>query len=151
LSEKFVREWPRHRRGLRAFRPAPVFSFLETGEFAIPHFPKPFFRKPRGLWYVQISGKQVNLGPDQDAAFRRYHELLANRVMYTFSQTSRRNYFRSIKRCLKWAVVQGYIDVNPIQHLELPAGERRDVYVAPDEFQRLPLCSSVTSTAVRNQ
>lgn len=27
------------------------------------HYPKPFFRAPRGLWYVQIDGKQINLGP----------------------------------------------------------------------------------------
>jgi len=43
----------------------------------MPHYPKPFFRKPRGLWYVQLRGKQINLGPDREAAFQRYHELLA--------------------------------------------------------------------------
>ena len=42
----------------------------------MPHFPKPFFRPSRGLWYVQIRGKQINLGPDQDAAFQRYHDLM---------------------------------------------------------------------------
>ncbi len=41
------------------------------------HFPKPFFRGARGLWYVQVAGRQVNLGPDRDAAFRVYHELMA--------------------------------------------------------------------------
>ena len=50
----------------------------------MPHYPKPFFRALRGLWYVQIDGRQVNLGPDRDEAFRRYHELMARR-----SQTSR--------------------------------------------------------------
>ena len=43
------------------------------------HFPKPFFRKPRGRWYVQLNGKQVNLGPDKDEAFRKYHELMSTR------------------------------------------------------------------------
>ena len=43
----------------------------------MPHYPKPFFRAPRGLWYVQIHGRQVNLGPDRDEAFRRYHDLMA--------------------------------------------------------------------------
>lgn len=43
----------------------------------MPHFPKPFFRRSRGLWYVQLRGRQLNLGPDQDAAFARYHELMA--------------------------------------------------------------------------
>jgi len=42
----------------------------------MPHFPKPFFRKDRQLWYVQIDGKQHKLGPDRDEAFRRYHELM---------------------------------------------------------------------------
>jgi integrase len=43
----------------------------------MPHFPKPFFRKDRGLWYVQINGKQHNLGPDRDEAFRGYRDLMA--------------------------------------------------------------------------
>jgi integrase len=43
----------------------------------VPHYPKPFFRKSRGLWYVQVASRQVNLGPDRDEAFRRYHELMA--------------------------------------------------------------------------
>jgi integrase len=42
----------------------------------MPHYPKPFFRASRHLWYVQMDGKQVNLGPDRDEAFRRYHELM---------------------------------------------------------------------------
>ena len=40
-------------------------------------FRKPFFRAPRGLWYVQLDGKQINLGPDREEAFRRYGELMA--------------------------------------------------------------------------
>lgn len=40
------------------------------------HFPKPFFRKDRGLWYVQLD-KQINLGADRDGAFRRYGELIS--------------------------------------------------------------------------
>jgi len=43
----------------------------------MPHFPKPWFRKNRKLWYVEFNGKQVNLGPDRDKAFRKYHELMA--------------------------------------------------------------------------
>jgi hypothetical protein len=37
----------------------------------MPHFPKPFFRHDRRLWYVQVNGRQHNLGRDRDAAFRR--------------------------------------------------------------------------------
>lgn len=43
------------------------------------HYPKPFYREPRRLWYVQIDGKQINLGRDEAEAHRRYHELMANR------------------------------------------------------------------------
>ncbi len=39
--------------------------------------PKPWYRKSRGLWYVQIDGKQVNLGRDRKAAMQRFHELMA--------------------------------------------------------------------------
>lgn len=41
------------------------------------HFPKPLFKKSRGVWYVQVAGKQHNLGTDRDAAFDRYHALMA--------------------------------------------------------------------------
>ena len=40
----------------------------------MPHYPKPFFRKYRQLWYVQIDGRQINLGPDRDAAFAQYRD-----------------------------------------------------------------------------
>ena len=43
------------------------------------HYPKPFYREPRRLWYVQLDGKQVNLGRDEAEAYRRYHELMATR------------------------------------------------------------------------
>jgi integrase len=45
----------------------------------MPHFPKPFYRPKKRRWYVQLGGKHVNLGPDRDEAFRRYHELMAGR------------------------------------------------------------------------
>ena len=44
----------------------------------MPHYPKPFFKTTRDVWYVQIRRKQHNLGPDRDEAFRRYHELMAS-------------------------------------------------------------------------
>ena len=40
------------------------------------HFPKPFFKKARQQWYVEIQRRQICLGPDKDEAFRRYHELM---------------------------------------------------------------------------
>ena len=43
------------------------------------HYPKPFFRPARGCWYVQIDGKQFNLGDNQTAAFKAYHGLMQQR------------------------------------------------------------------------
>jgi integrase len=43
----------------------------------MPRFPKPWFRKERRAWFVQLHGRQHNLGPDRHAAFERYHELMA--------------------------------------------------------------------------
>ena len=40
-------------------------------------FSKPFFKKARGVWYVEIRRKQINLGPNREEAFRKYHELMA--------------------------------------------------------------------------
>lgn len=162
------------------------------------HFPKPFFKKSRGLWYVEINRKQINLGPDKDEAFRQYHQLMGkpreqivsndllvdlieafldwthkNRApdtyewyryrlqrfattypemrvsalkpfhveewvdAYDIATTTRRNYFRSIKRCLSWAKRQGRIDTNPLESLDIPGAERKEVYVSPEEFERL--------------
>ncbi len=41
----------------------------------MPHFPKPFFRKARKAWFVQIDGRQFKLGQDRETAFTRYREL----------------------------------------------------------------------------
>jgi hypothetical protein len=42
----------------------------------MPKFPKPSFRTARNAWFVQVACKQINLGPDREAALRRYHELI---------------------------------------------------------------------------
>ena len=42
--------------------------------------PKPWFRKQNQTWYVELNGKQINLGKDQEAAFAEYHHLMANGV-----------------------------------------------------------------------
>lgn len=165
------------------------------------HFPKPFYKKSRACWYVEIDRKQIKLGPDQAEAFRLYHELMAApRVQlqqpltsasavaiidlyldwvhkhrapdtyewyryrlqrfaerypdirvsslkpfhveqwvdaYKMAETSRRNYFRSIKTCLRWAVKQGHIASNPLDGLEMPGTERKEVYFSPGQFETL--------------
>ena len=167
----------------------------------MPHFPKPFFKKARRLWYVQIDGRQMCLGPDKDAAFQQYHQLMQapvvkpqavlnplvvvladayldwvqkERAPDTFewyryrlqrfcqlypdlkvadlrpfhvqewvagypdlSRTSRRNYVRSVKACMAWALQQGYLDKNPITHMPVPSAEHREITVSLEEYQRL--------------
>lgn len=56
---------------------------------------------------------------------------------YDISQTSRRNYVRSIKRCMAWAVAQGYLTQSPLQHLEVPSSEAKDVLITVDEYRQL--------------
>ena len=56
---------------------------------------------------------------------------------YDIAVTTRHNYFRSIKTCLKWAVKQGYIQSSPLKDMEVPSPERREVYIPPDEFEAL--------------
>jgi integrase len=47
----------------------------------MPHFPKPFWRKDRNRWMLQLpSGTIVTLGPDKDKAFRKYHEIMASQA-----------------------------------------------------------------------
>ncbi|MEI6539410.1 MAG: site-specific integrase, partial [Planctomycetota bacterium] len=40
------------------------------------------------------------------------------------SRTSRRNYLRSVKRCVSWACKQGYLENDPIHQMEVPSAER---------------------------
>ena len=39
-------------------------------------FPKPFFRKSKQAWYVQLGKKQHSLGKDREEAFRRYKDII---------------------------------------------------------------------------
>ncbi len=39
-------------------------------------FAGPQFRPPRGVWYVTVNGKQINLGPDRVNAFAEYARLI---------------------------------------------------------------------------
>ena len=170
------------------------------------HVPKPCYRKSRDTWYVQVDGHQVNLGRDREAAFLRYHQLMAvpeqerrigqenagagmrlaelfdlfldwvlqHRSADTYAwyqyrlqrfadrfpditigqlrpyhvqqwvdsypdhtPTTTRNYMRCLKRCVRWAKTLGYVDSNPIEHLAMPAGLPREVYIDPQQFAEL--------------
>jgi hypothetical protein len=53
------------------------------GGFLMKRVRQPLFRPSRNTWFVQLDGKQINLGPDEDAAFARYCELMAQRSQKT--------------------------------------------------------------------
>ncbi len=88
-------------------------------------------------WYRYRLERFVQKYPDLRAADVRPFHVETWADGYPLTQTSRRNYLRAVKRCLKWAVAQGYLAKNPVETLEVPAGEHKEVLVAEDEFQRL--------------
>ncbi len=77
------------------------------------------------------------------------------------SQNTRRNYGRSVKRCLRWLHQHGYLTDNPIAHMELPGAESRDRFLTLEEFETLTsfvrdqsflqLCKTTFETGCRPQ
>lgn len=53
------------------------------------------------------------------------------------AKTSKRNYFRSVKRCIEWGLQQGYVDSNPLKHMEVPGAERREVSLNAVDFDEM--------------
>ncbi|APZ93434.1 tyrosine-type recombinase/integrase [Fuerstiella marisgermanici] len=52
-------------------------------------------------------------------------------------QTTKRNYMRTVKRCMKWALQQGYVSENPVEHLEVPGAERNETLITLHDFEAL--------------
>jgi integrase len=52
-----------------------------------------------------------------------------------WSDGSRRNGIRAVKRVFRWAEEQGYIDRSPVTHLKKPKGGKREVVVSEAEFE----------------
>lgn len=50
---------------------------------------------------------------------------------------SKRNYCRAVKRCIRWAKKQGYLNENPIVDLELPRGGKREKVVSVGEWESI--------------
>lgn len=68
---------------------------------------------------------------------RPYHVQQWLDSMTDVSSGTRRNYCRSIKRVMRWAKRQGYIDQNRIADLEQPAAGKRDTVISEAEFERI--------------
>jgi hypothetical protein len=48
---------------------------------------KPFYKKARQCWYVQIRDQQIKLGPDKEEAFKEFHRLMASDTPVTNKTT----------------------------------------------------------------
>ena len=55
----------------------------------------------------------------------------------TIADGSKRNLIRAVKRSMRWAEEQGYIDRSPIAHLRKPAGGRREQVVTQEQYTAL--------------
>lgn len=53
------------------------------------------------------------------------------------SSGSQRNHCRAIKRVTRWALQQGYVDQNPIAHLEQPRAGKREVVITQQQFDEI--------------
>ena len=53
------------------------------------------------------------------------------------SINTHRNKMRAVKRCLRWAMAQGYIEHNPLASMVIPSADSKEVYVSPEEFAEL--------------
>ena len=87
-------------------------------------------------WYQYRIKRFHERYPDLRACDMRPYHVSEWADSYDLSTTSRRNYLRSIKSCLKWAKRQGYIQDNPIADLEVPAADHKEVVVTQEEFER---------------
>ena len=83
-------------------------------------------------WYRYRLQRLVDKYPDlRVSALKPFHieQWLDD---YQLAQTSRRNYFRSIKRCLIWARRQGRIQCDPLEGVDVPGADHKDVYIPGD-------------------
>ncbi len=88
-------------------------------------------------WYRYRLQRFIERYPDLRAADLRPFHVQTWADSYTLSVTSRRNYLRSVKRCMRWAKVQGYLDLNPIGDMEVPRAESRTICISQAEFDVL--------------
>jgi len=88
-------------------------------------------------WYRYRLERLVRKYPDLRATDLKPFHVETWVDEYHFSVTSRRNYLRSVKRCLSWAVTQGYLDKNPVAQMEIPSAARREIAFSQVDFDGL--------------
>jgi len=78
-----------------------------------PRCPKPVFREFTGTWYLQLGKQQINLGPDEAAAWDQHHQIMASRQALVSATLSASKFFEAY---LEWVDREG-----------APAGLERNV------------------------
>jgi len=67
--------------------------------------PEPFYRPKKKRWYVQVGGKQINLGPDEDQAKVRWHQIMAGALQPVTNSDGSAG-----SGALVWKVIYLYLD-----------------------------------------
>src|SRR5579883_344628 len=176
--------------------------------------PEPFWREQTHCYYVQIGKKQHRLDPDEQTAWRLYHELMpkppeerpkpildtrlvavildafldhvkANKAPKTYtwhrdhiqnfvsahpptltvaelkphhvtrvmddhegwSPSTKNGFGRSVQQAFRWAKRQGLIEINPIDDVEKPGGQARELAISVAEYAQI--MSVVTDPCAR--
>ena len=115
--------------------------------------PRPWFRKSRRTWYVEIDGKQHNLGTDREQAFERYYRLMSQPggqpqvsgdsisgildANPDWSNGHKRGCIIAVQRAFHWASRMGYIDRSPVDQIEKPRAGKRETVVSEELYQAL--------------
>lgn len=78
---------------------------------------------------------------------RKYPDLLVGQLKayhvqqwidsFKVSNGTKRNYARSIQRCMRWCEEQGIIDRSPIAHFKKPRGGIREVVISEKEYKAI--------------
>ena len=85
-------------------------------------------------WYRDRLERFGRRYPDLSTAELRPFHVQEWLDSFELSNGSRRNYGRAVKRCIRWAKRQSYIDRNPIEDLELPKGGKREIVLSEEQF-----------------
>ncbi|NQV26375.1 MAG: tyrosine-type recombinase/integrase [Rhodopirellula sp.] len=120
---------PTQRRVSSQLMPAIIDEFLD---WSLRNRAAPTYE-----WYRYRLERFAQMYPNLRIADLRPFHVERWVAQYDFSRTSRRNYLRSVKRCVRWAKLQGIVDSDPIAELEVPSADRKEVVVSEDEYTQI--------------
>ncbi len=92
------------------------------------------------IWYQSRLQTFVDRHPDLLASALKPFHVQQWIDSFELSSGSKRNYARSIMRCMTWCEEQGLIDRSPIRHFKKPRGGKREQVISEEEYQRIIHC-----------